>query len=97
MVHAKKDGNHDCDLCGYCKQVGHREIVCMDKFMGRPKAQKAATTGIGLSSDEKSLGMTPEESEKEGVAKVNATILSQLLEQQKALPGQIMALGEQDF
>jgi hypothetical protein len=23
MVHTKKDGNHDRDLCGYCKRVGH--------------------------------------------------------------------------
>jgi hypothetical protein len=69
----------------------------MDEFMGRPKAQKTAVTGVGLSSDEESLGMTPKELEKEGAAKVNATILSQLLEQQKALAGQITALGEQDF
>ena len=22
-VHTRKEGNHDCDLCVYCKKVGH--------------------------------------------------------------------------
>ena len=96
-VHAKKDGSHDRDLCMYCKRVGHREVVCMDKFMGQPKAQKAGAMGDGLSSDDESLTTTPEESEDAKVAATNMTILSQLLEQQKTLADQITALRKQDF
>ena len=69
----------------------------MDKFMGRPKAQKAAATGDGLSSNDESLTTTPEESKDAKVAAMNMTILSQLLEQQKTLADQITALREQDF
>jgi len=50
-THAKKDGSHKRDLCPYCKCVGHRETVCMDKFLGRPKGQKAAATGEEEASD----------------------------------------------
>jgi hypothetical protein len=96
-VHTKKEGSHERDLCAYCKRVGHRKTVCMDKFMGRPKSQKAAATGKFESTDEETLGMTPEESEKLGAARDNATILAQLLEQQKALADQITALRDQDF
>ncbi|PIL32323.1 hypothetical protein GSI_05569 [Ganoderma sinense ZZ0214-1] len=45
-THVKKDGHHERDICGHCKKLGHREGVCMDKFLGRrPKAQTAAATG----------------------------------------------------
>lgn len=43
-LHTKKDGKHEHDLCSYCKCVGHRETVCMDRFLGRPHSQKAAAT-----------------------------------------------------
>ena len=51
-VHAQREGNHNRDLCGYCKRVGHREVVCMDKFLGRAKEQKAATTVEENTSEE---------------------------------------------
>ena len=40
----------------------------MDKFMGRPKGQKAAATELGEegSGDEEAFGMPPEDSEKAG-------------------------------
>lgn len=96
-VHAKKDGSHDRDLCAYCKRVGHREVVCMDKFLGRPKGQKAAATGEGDEVEvEVELG-TPESEWEEGIAATHAKSLAQLMEQQKALAEQIAALREQDF
>ena len=95
-AHAKKDGAHERDLCVYCKRVGHRDVVCMDKFMGKPKSQKAAATATdGLSSDEEFL--LSEGEEKAEVAATNATDLTQLLEQQNALADQIAAAREQDF
>jgi hypothetical protein len=44
LGHNKKDGNHERDLCRHCKRTGHREAVCMDKFVGRSQSQKAAAT-----------------------------------------------------
>jgi Retrotransposon gag protein len=96
-VHTKKDGNHERDLCGYCKRVGHREVVCFDKFAGRSKTQKVAAIG---EEESVSVETTDEESgssdEKEAIAATQAT-LTQLLEQQKALSEQIVVLREQDF
>jgi hypothetical protein len=96
--HARKDGNHDRDLCAYCKRVGHREVVCMDKFIGKSKSQKVVATdegdGEGLNSP---LEEVLEEFEGEGAAATNTITLAQLMEQQKALANQIAALREQDF
>jgi hypothetical protein len=96
-VHARKDGNHERDQCNYCKRVGHREVVCMEKFMGKPKGQKAAATDqgeeVGTSTPDEGSG----EPEGEGLAATTAITLAQLVEQQKALAEQIAALHEQDF
>jgi Retrotransposon gag protein len=96
-VHARKDGNHERDQCNYCKHVGHREVVCMEKFMGKPKGQKAAATDqgeeVGTSTPDEGSG----EPEGEGLAATTAITLAQLVEQQKALAEQIAALREQDF
>ncbi|EJF56768.1 hypothetical protein DICSQDRAFT_70917, partial [Dichomitus squalens LYAD-421 SS1] len=46
-VHVKKDGGHDRDICSYCRRVGHRETVCMDKFLKKPRSQKLAATEEG--------------------------------------------------
>jgi hypothetical protein len=98
-VHAKKDGSHDRDLCAYCKRVGHREIVCMDKFLGRPKGQKAAAMeGESEVEVEEEVGTPEEESEwGQSIAATQAKSLAQLMEQQKTLADQIAALREQDF
>jgi hypothetical protein len=97
-THARKDGNHDRDLCAYCKRVGHRETVCMDKFMSKPKGQKAAAT---TERDDGELESGPEEGleefEEERAAATTTLTLAQLVEQQKALAEQIAALREQDF
>ena len=96
-VHARKDGNHDRDLCGYCKRAGHREVVCMDKFMGRPKGQKLAATEEEGNTETETPGETSEESEKTGVGAATYAALTQLAEQQKNIAEQIAALREQDF
>ena len=45
--HAKKDGQHDREICKWCSRAGHREGVCQDKFLGKPRKQRvAATTDI---------------------------------------------------
>jgi hypothetical protein len=69
----------------------------MDKFMGRPKGQKAAATSevgeVEVSTPEE----ISEDSEKETAAASTMTTLGQLMEQQKALADQIAAWREQDF
>jgi hypothetical protein len=94
-VHAKRDGNHDRDPCTYCKCIGHRELVCMDKFLGKPKGQKAAATMKGKEGE---MELEPEEIsemlEVEETVSVSAmtTMLAQLVEHQKVLAEQIAAL-----
>jgi hypothetical protein len=108
--HTKKDGGHERDLCAHCKRVGHREVVCMEKFMKRPKKQQVAATEeedslIDGLSDVSSIADSLDGSE---IAEIAATgvsvpvaipqnVLAQVLEQQKALMEQIVALREQDF
>jgi hypothetical protein len=69
----------------------------MDKFMGKPKAQKAAATGEVEVSDEETLGEMSEGSEDMETVAANTITLTQLVEQQKILAEQITALRDQDF
>ena len=60
--HAKKDGQHNRDICGHCKKVGHRSPVCFSKYMGKPIAAKAAASQESpeaSGSKEKATVMTP--------------------------------------
>jgi len=69
----------------------------MDKFMGRPKKQKVAAT---VEENEMDLGLLGEslgELEKEGIVATNVATLAQLIQQQKVLTEQIVALRKQDF
>lgn len=107
-AHTKREGNHERDLCGHCKRIGHREVVCMEKFAGRPKGQKIAGTEefeeeVGSDSFEEVSGAL-EPAETAVVAATTTNALTQLLEQQKALAeqqkslaDQIAAWREQDF
>ena len=96
-VHAKKDGNHDREVCVYCKCIGHREAICMNKFLGRSKTQKAAATGGEENTDNEGLEEASENLEKAEVVAATSTSLAQLIEQQKVLTEQIAAWCEQDF
>jgi hypothetical protein len=87
-VHSKRDGNHNCDLCRYCKKVGHQEIVCMDKFLKQAKGQKAAATTeehlseIGPSDDRI---VVTKESDQETLAAMTTDTLAELKKQQRVL------------
>jgi hypothetical protein len=96
-THLKRDGSHDRDLCQYCKRVGHLQVVCMDKFLGRPKSQKAAASGLEGLSDDEDFPISDGEDEGAAVAATSSSTLSQLLEQQKSLADQIAVLRAQDF
>ena len=88
--HTKRDSNHEHDLCKHCMRVGHLEAMCLSKYMCQPKSQKAAVTSkekdpfkVDLFEEE------PEEVEEAQVVATHPNILTQLLEQQKELAGQI--------
>ena len=68
----------------------------MDKFLGRPKGQKAAATGEEEASDSEVLDILLQVSDGEAVVATSATLV-QLVEQQKVLAEQIAALRKQDF
>ena len=100
VAHNKRDGNHECEICTYCRHVGHRDVVCLDKFLGKPKGQQIAAMMEELEREVESLRLSPGEFEKIEEVKIAATTsvtLTQLLEQQKQLSKQISAWREQDF
>jgi hypothetical protein len=70
----------------------------MDKFLGKPKGQKAVAT---IREGEGELNSEPEEASKgsgtEETVSVMMTTLAQLMEHQKVLADQIAALRDQDF
>ena len=99
-VHAKKEGSHERESCTYCKRMGHREVVCMDKYLGKAKGQKiAAMEGErDVAVKTPGEGSDTSETEKESIAAMaTAAAIKKLAEQQKTLAEQIAALREQDF
>ena len=97
-THARKDGNHEREICKFCQRVGHREPVCMDKFLGKPKGQKAAATTEEEDPYEESVSEEESEELKEAwVAATNNNTLAQLLEQQKTLTEEIAKWREEGF
>ena len=56
-THTKRDGSHKCNLCPYCKRIRHQKTVCMDRFLGRLRGQKAVATGEEEASDSEVLDM----------------------------------------
>jgi hypothetical protein len=69
----------------------------MDKFMERPKSQKAAASGLEGLSDDEEFPISDGEDEGAALAATSSSTLSQLLEQQKSLADQIAVLRAQDF
>ena len=98
-AHTKKDGNHEREVCKHCMRVGHREGVCLARYMGKPKSQKAAATQEEeeVVVEDLSDDSLEEEEEEVKIAATSSNTLTQLLEQQKALAEQIAKWREEDF
>ena len=98
-AHTKKDGNHEREVCKHCMRVGHREGVCLARYMGKPKSQKAAATQEEeeVVVEDLSDDSLEEEEEEVKIAATSSDTLTQLLEQQKALAEQIAKWREEDF
>src|ERR1700761_8954796 len=95
--HAKKDGKHEHDVCGHCKKVGHRSLVCMAKYMGKPIVAKAAATeqtaASSSTTDPKGKASvsatTPAPAQN---SKAQADLLAKLMAQMQEQSAQIEAL-----
>jgi Retrotransposon gag protein len=92
--HAKKDGNHERDICHHCQKTGHRSNVCMTKFMGKPGKAKAAATDTPSSDSTPSPSSTATAAATPAPAKgkSQADLMAQLMEQVKKQQEQIEAL-----
>ena len=93
--HAKKDRQHNRDICGHCKKVGHRSPVCFSKYMGKPIAAKATASQespeASSSSKEKATAFTTQNAPAKD-SKGQADLLAKLMVQIKEQSAQIDAL-----
>ena len=92
--HAKKDGQHNQDICGHCKKVGHRSPVCFSKYMGKPIVAKAAASQESpeaSSSKEKATASATQNAPAKD-SKGQADLLAKLMAQIKEQSAQIDAL-----
>ena len=95
--HNKKDGNHERDVCHHCGKAGHRSMVCLSKYLGKPPAAKAVATETstsgpnsnGPSTSSKAVA-TPSTPAKDN--KTQTDLLAQLLERVKKQDDEIKAL-----
>ncbi|KAK7016752.1 hypothetical protein VNI00_018829 [Paramarasmius palmivorus] len=45
--HRQRDGGHEREICNWCRRNGHREAVCFNRWLGRPRGtsgQRVAAT-----------------------------------------------------
>ena len=92
--HAKKDRQHNRDICGHCKKVGHRLPDCFSKYMGKPIAAKAAASQESpeaSSSKEKATASATQNAPAKD-SKGQADLLAKLMAQIKEQSAQIDAL-----
>ena len=45
-MHKFEDGNHRRTKCNYCSKDNHYEWVCLNKVLGKPKAEQVRATDI---------------------------------------------------
>ena len=83
--HSKRDGGHGSSKCNYCGRLGHKEQVCQDRFLGRPKGgaergrqRVAATSNFTLFPDDPPASTTAAPaSPVPDMAAIHAAILKQ--------------------
>jgi hypothetical protein len=84
--HTKKAGGHDREICHHCQKAGHRANVCFDKYMGKEKKVKAASTETAAATAP-SVSSTPAPP-----STLQADVIRMMMEQQKELAAQLEAL-----
>ena len=92
LDHTKKARNHNQEICHHCQKAGHHANVYFDKYMGKEKkakaasTQQAASTSSGQAQAALTSAPTPAPSSSQG------ELVKLLMEQQKALSEQLEAL-----
>jgi hypothetical protein len=84
--HTKKASGHDREICHHCQKAGHRANVCFDKYMGKEKKAKAASTETAAATAP-SISSTPAPPSTS-----QADVIKMMMEQQKELAAQLEAL-----
>ena len=81
--HNKKDGSHERDVCHHCGKAGHRSMVCLSKYLGKPPAAKAAASQTSTSGPNSSEPSTSSKAAATTTpakdSKTQADLLAQLL------------------
>ena len=93
--HAKKDRQHNQDICSHCKKVGHRSPICFSKYMGKLIAAKAAALQESPEASSGSKEKATASAKRNAPAKDSkgqADLLAKLMAQIKEQSAQIDAL-----
>lgn len=85
--HTKAQGKHDREVCNHCSRTGHRAIVCMDKYLGKPGKGAAR---VGASTQ----GSASDASEETAavLSPAHQDMLSKMIKQQAELAKAVEAL-----
>ena len=91
--HIKKNGGHDQEVCHHCQKAGHCANICFDKYMGKEKKAKAASTQqVASTSSSNTQKSTSTSAPTPTPSTLQGEVVKLLLEQQKALAEQLEAL-----
>ena len=90
--HTKKNGSHDREVCHHCQKAGHRANVCFDKYMGKEKKAKAASTQQAASTSSGQTQAASTSAPTSAPSSSQGELVKLLMEQQKALLEQLEAL-----
>ena len=92
MDHTKKNSSHDWEICHHCQKAGHRANVCFDKYMGKEKKAKAASTQQVASTSSGNVQAALTSAPTPAPSSSQSELVKLLMEQQKALLEQLKAL-----
>ena len=92
--HVKKDRQHNRDICGHCKKVGHQSPVCFSKYMGKPITAKATASQESpeASGNKEKATASATQNAPAKDSKGQADLLAKLMAQIKEQSAQIDAL-----
>ena len=89
--HTKKNGGHDREICHHCQKAGHCANICFDKYMGKEKKAKAASTQQAASTSSQAQ-VASTSAPSPAPSSLQGELVKLLMEQQKALLEQLEAL-----
>ena len=90
--HTKKNSGHDQEICHHCQKAGHRANICFDKYMGKEKKAKAASTQQAASTSTGQAQVVSTSAPTPAPSSLQGKLVKLLMEQQKVLSEQLEAL-----